>query len=109
MSRYTYAGDFVNPTSSWRIASKPDAAAPEGVSYFVECHRSEEKEVDGVIGTFSYWSPHTSGQEFSSVEDAEEYIEGIDQAFEEDYDDYLDENRYAIAQMERYEMWRNEQ
>lgn len=103
MSKYTYAGDFVNPTDSWRVGG-PNA---EG-KYFIECHRKEEIEHEGQVGTFEFWSPHTSGHLFDEVEEAEEYMQGIEESFEEDYDDYLEENRYAIVQMERYEQWRNE-
>lgn len=106
MSRYTYVGDFVNPVSSWRIASREtDAGETE---HFIECHHEETRTIDGVEGTFSFWTPHTSGHKFDDVEDAEAYIEGIEESFEEDYDDYLEENRHAIVQMERHEMWKRE-
>lgn len=108
MSRYTYAGDFVNPTSSWRVAQVFDANG-EYLHSIIECHHSEEREIDGQTGTFSYWAPHTSGQQFEDDDQAHEWIENTEEMFERDYDDYLEENRDAIVQMERYEMWRNEQ
>lgn len=108
MSRYSYAGDFVNPADTWRVASKPDASRPEGVVYFVEVYREEDREIDGVSGKFSFWSPHTSGHEWDEHEQADEWVEATGQAYEGDYDDYLEENRHEIAAMERYEAWRNE-
>lgn len=41
-------------------------------------------------------------------EDADELIEAVRERFDDDYEDYLDENRHSIAQMERYEAFMNE-
>ena len=54
------------------------------------------------------WRPHTNGLTFGEAEDVEEWIANLSEFFEQDYDDYLEENRYEIVQMERYEMWKNE-
>lgn len=108
MSKYTYAGDFVNPTDTWRVASTPDATKPEGYAYFIECHHRETREIDGVVGTFEYWAPHTGGYTFDTAEEANEFVDQVQEDFEEDYENYLEENHDAIVQMERYEMWRNE-
>lgn len=108
MSKYTYAGDFVNPTDTWRVAQKFDDKG-EYLHSYIEVLRKESKtDEDGKVWHTEYWEAHTSGHTFEDDEQAAEYIQGIEEAFEEDYDDYLEENRHAIVQMERYELWRNE-
>lgn len=109
----SYYGEFKNPVQvgEWRVASRPCAVTdenPEGVEYFVEVFREEEREIDGVSGTFSYWKPHTSTMTWVDQEDCYEWIEAMEQRYEDDYDQYLEENHDSIVQMERYEMWRNE-
>lgn len=103
MSKHTYAGSFRNPTTEWRVSTEQ----PNG-KYIIEVKFEEEIEHDGVTGIFVGWRPHTSAWEFDWHEDAVEHLEVLEQAYEEDYDEYLEENRHEIAQMERYEMWRNE-
>lgn len=108
MSKYTYAGDFVNPTDTWRVAQKFDDKGEYLYSYIEVLRKKERTDEDGKVWKTEYWEAHTSGRAFPSDEEAYEYIEDIEQSFEEDYDDYLEENHDAIVQMERYEMWRNE-
>lgn len=114
MSKYTYAGDFVNPTADFGVQPNP-----VGEGYIVvvtETHQSILADLlDGAIDEEEarirrerMWRPHTNGKVFDEAEDAEQWIESVAEAFEEDYDNYLEENHHAIAQMERYEMWRNE-
>lgn len=97
MSRYTYAGRFQNPTTAWLV--KPIEGK---FGIFV---RTDDREPDGSIPPDRR---HTSAPLFDEAEEAEEYIEAKAEMFEEDYDDYLEENRFEIAQMERYEAFRNE-
>lgn len=52
--------------------------------------------------------PHTSNIRFDDADEAYEYIDEMNDRWERDYDDYLEENRYAIRQSELYEQWRNE-
>lgn len=103
MSKYSYAGDFVNPVSSMRCSLEPNADG----KWFVECLRRESKtDENGHVWKTEYWSPHTSGHLFDESDDVHEYLDNLEETFEQDYDDYLEENRYEIVQMERYEMWR---
>jgi len=97
MSRYTYAGTFSNPTGNWIVKRVDDK-----FGIFV---RSDERQEDGSIEPDR---KHTSAPLFDEPEEAAEYIEGKAQDFEEDYDDYLEENRYEINRMEQYEAFRNE-
>jgi hypothetical protein len=102
----SHHGEFVNPVGSWRVAHRVTEVGAD--VYFIEVMRKEVITVNGNEGEFFYWSPHTSGNEWAEQEDAEEFIEATEAKYEEDYDEYLEENRYEIAQMERYEMWRRE-
>lgn len=67
------------------------------------------------------WRAHTTGtrwvvgdgeKEYETYADAEEaagdWIEGVQDRLNDQEEDYIEENRHAIVQMERYEMWRNE-
>lgn len=54
-------------------------------------------------------TPHTRGDVFDDEDDAYEWIDSVKERFEEDYDRYLEENRDAIVQQERYEMFLAEQ
>jgi len=105
MSRYTYAGDFSNPVNNMRVSLEPNTDG----KWFIECFRQESKtDTAGRVWKTEYWEPHTSGMTFDEPEDGHEYLDNLEETFEQDYDDYLDENRHAIVQMELYEMWRNE-
>ena len=99
MSRYTYAGKFVNPTEGYII--KP---VEGGYGLFL---RHDERKADGSIPADRRLTGR-SGQVFAEWEDAQEYIEGMAEFFEEDYDQYLEENRFELMQMERYEAFRDE-
>lgn len=97
MSKYTYAGDFQNPTQDWIVK-------PVGKKFGIFI-RSTKRREDGSIPADRR---HSSAKLFSDEEDAHEYILGMNEFFEEDYDQYLDENHEEIARMERYEAFRNE-
>ena len=114
MSRYVYAGEFVNPANCFAVAENPD-----GEGYIVVVNMTAHEILDGVIdGNYTVeeaaemqrrgWRPHTSAGVFAEWDDAREWIEGVEESFDADYEEYLEENRYEIAQMERYEAWRNE-
>jgi len=96
MSRFTYAGEFKNPTSNWSIRSGDNCW-----QIWVRSDRARD-------GSAEPDHKHTSAPDFETYEDAEEWINGCSEAIEQDYDDYLDENRYEISRMEQYEQWRNE-
>ena len=53
-------------------------------------------------------TPHSRGILFEEPCDAIEWIEGVQEAYDEQEDRYLEENSFAIAQSERYEQFRNE-
>lgn len=53
-------------------------------------------------------TPHTRGIFFEEPDDAIDWIEAIQEAYDEQEDRYLEENSFAIAQSERYEQFRNE-
>lgn len=97
MSRYTYAGTFQNPTTDWIVKS-----VGKQFGIFI---RTPERAEDGSIAPDR---KHKSAPLFDDSEDAQEYIDAKSDFFEEDYDEYLEENRYEINQMERYEAFRNE-
>jgi hypothetical protein len=64
------------------------------------------------------WTVHTSAPKFyidefdNDIGEAEaagyDWIENVQEKLEADADEYYEENRHAIVQMERYEQWRNE-
>ena len=60
------------------------------------------------IVTTSDGTPHTRGIVFEEPEEALDWIEAIQDAYDEDEERYFEENSYAIAQSERYEQFRNE-
>ena len=51
---------------------------------------------------------HTSAPEFDEPDEAADWIENVGDRWEDDYDQYLEENRHAIVQSERYEMFMRE-
>jgi len=103
MSRYSYAGGFQNPTDEYNVEANPNG---EGfiLTVNVYCECGEPCCSKPKTGT----RPHTNGAVFEDEDQAYEYLESLRDRFEEDYDDYLEENRHAIVQAELYEMWRNE-
>lgn len=96
MSRYSYAGKFVNPTEGFFVKLVDDH-----YEVWVRADRQED-------GSCEPDHKHTGAPDFDEAEDAAEWIEGTAEFFEQDYDDYLDENSYEIARMEAYEDFRNE-
>lgn len=103
MSRYTYAGPFRNPTDGWviRPTGEEDADGLEIVGVYSKSERNADGSctADTLIKTFA-------GDD--AGDDASEYVEGRREFYEEDHSDYLEENRFEINRMERYESWRNE-
>jgi hypothetical protein len=97
MSRYTYAGEYKNPTEGWYIKKVGD-------KFEVWVRSDREKD-----GSAEPDRKHTSAPTFDEAEDASEYITDKAEFYEEDYSDYLEENHDAIAAMERFEAFRNEQ
>lgn len=75
-----------------------------GVTTYRACPCGE-RGCDGKIPTVR---PHTSGLFFEEQGDAYDWIEAMEERYEEDYDHYLEENRHAIHQSELYDMWRRE-
>lgn len=82
MSRYTYAGKFVNATEGWFVKPVSD--------HFEIWVRSTERNPDGSIDPDR---PHTSkrARRFEDEDDAHQYIEDMRQQSEEDYDEYRNE------------------
>lgn len=96
--------DGMNPTDHMTVIQNPDGEGYViGVRRYCECGSPccDHREVEV--------TPHTGGRVFAESDDAYEYIECLRESWDQQYEDYLDENRYEIAQMERYEMWRREQ
>jgi hypothetical protein len=127
MSRYTYAGDFVNPTTGWVVIPNPNPirradddsiiesfiiGIPITDGEIVQVLRNEgadaANELLALRDKTGGYRPHTSETVFMNEDDATEYIESLEDFFEQDYDDYLEENHFELVRMERYEMWRNE-
>lgn len=96
MSRYSYAGPYRNPTEGFFVKEVGD---------HFEVWIREDRDADGSCPPDR---KHTKTPKFDEAGDAHEWIEALSESFEEDYDDYLEENRFEIAQMERYEAFRNE-
>lgn len=105
MSRYTYAGEFVNPTQGMRCSEEPNKDGKWFVEVEERCECGHECCDKRILG----YRPHTNGQLFDEPEDASDWIESLAERFEEDYDDYLEENRHSIVQMELMELHRREQ
>jgi hypothetical protein len=53
-------------------------------------------------------TPHSRGIFFEEPDDAIDWIEAIQETYDEQEDRYLEENSRAIAQSELYEQHRNE-
>lgn len=96
MSRYTYAGPFQNPTDRFYVKAVGD---------HFEIYIREDRASDGSAPPDR---PHKGGMKFPEAGDAAEWLEDERQGFEEDYDDYLEENRFEISQMERLEAFERE-
>lgn len=107
MSRYSYAGPYKNPAQDFYVDQDPR----DGLFYVylteeVHCQCGS----DECLGTASHKRKHRGKWNvgFEEAGDAHEVIDQIHQSFDEDYESYLEENRYEIVQMERYEQFRNE-
>ena len=110
----SFYGEYRNPAGDFSVAENPDG---EGfiITVAVSDKSILKNLLDGDITTDEAqelysrgWRPHSNGTVFDDEDDAYEWIENVEQRFEEQYDDYLEQNGFEIAQMERYEMWRNE-
>ena len=92
-------------TEGWSVRSTDDEEA-----WIVTVPRRTRCECD--CPSCSGWKTetvaHTNGKRFDDESDAWEWIEQMSDAYEEQYDRYLEENSFEIARMERYEAWRNE-
>lgn len=97
MSRYTYAGKFVNPTEGWYVKEAKDG--------LFEIWVRSDRNADGSADPDHR---HTSAPRFEDDGEAAEYISDMRDVAEQDYDDYLEENHDDIVRQERYEDWRNE-
>lgn len=96
MSRYTYAGEYQNPTTGFYVK-----LVGERFEIWVRADRAKD-------GSAPADRKHTSAPTFDEPSDADEYIADLAQFYEDDYDDYLEENHDSIVQMERYEAFLNE-
>lgn len=117
MPRYTYAGDFINPAHNLIVVPNP-----EGTGFIIaikvstdEILRSllqeEVTKEEAALLRERGWRPQSSSKTvrvFADEDEAYEYIESLEESFERDYDEYLEENRYELHRMELYELWRNE-
>lgn len=111
-------GPFKNPTEGWKVIPNPnddvggyvigvpitDKELVEMMRYNSEGAQRLLQERDKNDG----YRLHTNGKVFQDEDDAHEYVNHLEEFYERDYDDYLEENHVEIARMERYEMWRNE-
>ncbi len=99
----TYHGIYVNPTTDWRVTLNDETG-----KYFIEVPERCECGSECCSKPILSWRPHTKGLQFDEQDEADDWIESVSEKSEADYDQYLEENHHEIAQMERYEMWRNE-
>lgn len=97
MSRYSYAGPYRNPTEGYFV---------QAVREHFEIWIRHDRESDGSCAADR--KVKIRYNKFEEYGDAMEAIAEMAEAFEEDYDQYLEENHYDIVQMERYEAFRNE-
>ncbi len=96
MSRYTYAGKFINPTEGWYVKEVRGK-----FEIWIKFDREED-------GSAKADRRHNSSPRFEEAEDAGEWIENTREFFEDDYENYLEENHDEIVAMERYEDFKNE-
>lgn len=100
MSRYSYdVNNYRNPTEGFYVKEI------DGL-YFVFIR--EDRAADGSCPPDRKHNAKWNAKGFEEAGDAQETIDSMHESFEEDFDSYLEENRYEIAQMERYEAFRNE-
>lgn len=103
MSRYTYVGDFTNPAKSYFVKYVDDQ-----YQIWVKDQERCDCGCPNCRSVIEKERPSNPLRAFDDVDEAHEYIEGVEQFFEEDYESYREENAYAIRQQELYEQWRNE-
>lgn len=105
----SYYGTVGNVTEGWQVREVPEDEWVNGeplyavfVPRYCDCGEAccSKPIVD--------YSRHTSGLLFTEEDQANEWVEGVQERHEENYDAYVEENRHAIVQMERYELWRQE-
>lgn len=106
-----------NPTSDWAVIPHPteadrftigvEVSEKELLRAIRECPDDAAAilEEHARMGGFRL---HTSAATFDDEDEASEWLEAMEERWEEQYDDYLEENSHEIARMERYEAWRNE-
>lgn len=103
MSRYTYVGDFQNPADSYFVKFINDK-----YQVWVKEQNRCDCGCPNCKAVVESERPSNPLKEFADHEEADQYIESVQELFEEDYEQYCEENHYEIAQQERYDMWRNE-
>lgn len=54
------------------------------------------------------WRPHTNGIKFEEPDMCDAWINAMEERWTQQEEDYLEENRHAIMQMERYDRHRME-
>jgi len=96
MSRHTYAGPFKNPTEGFYVKAVRD---------HFEVWIREDRNTDGSAPPDRR---HAKSPKFEEAGDAQEWIDGLYDFYEEDYDQYLEENHLEIVRMEQYEAFLNE-
>jgi hypothetical protein len=102
MSRYSYEGTFKNPTEGFYVKGVVNDDGSEHWEIWIR----EERAADGSCPPDRQ---HSKKEKFDDPEVAHDFILGTAEFFERDYESYVEENHYAIAQMERYEMFKREQ
>lgn len=89
MSHRSYAGTFQNPVEGMQVRENHETG--KFVIWITDADRQ-----------------HNSAPEFEEEGDAYEWLESLAQDFEDDYDQYLEENRDDIRRQEEYEQFKNE-
>lgn len=102
MSRYTYAEPYRNPTEGMYVKEFVNDAQDE---WQYEIWVRQERAEDGSAPPDH---KHTSAPTFDTMEDANEWLDGLSEFYEQDYEQYLEENHTELVRMELYELWRNE-
>lgn len=100
MSRYSYAGEFRNPASNYFVK--------EVRGRFQVWVRSDRAADGSAPSDRPMRARGGKTPTFDEADEAQDYIDGVSEFFEADFEQYLDENRFEIAQMERFEAFRNE-
>lgn len=95
-------------TEGWEV--RPTEDGDGNVLYYVRVPNRVRCQCNcsSCSGWKMEYRPHTNGIRFEDESDAHDWIEQVAEQYEAQYDQYLEENSYQIAQMERYEAWRQE-